>query len=237
MARLSLDAVKTELALERWVLVSEEYVNLDTELTMLCPEGHKVFLPLKQWRRKKECPTCEANIYRAVENVVSAPKKKGVVRTLALDNSTTITGWAVFDGRELVGRGKVSMTQKDAMARITGLKEWLMSMIARWNPDNIAIEDIQKQDNVKIFKTLAHLQGVLLNVFYEQKINYEVVHSASWRSYCGIKGRNRTDLKRAAQKYVKDKYDISVTQDEADAICLGHYAIESVLKNNEFSKW
>lgn len=36
-------------------------------------------------------------------------------------------------------------------------------------------------------------------------------------------GRNikRAQLKAQAQKFVKDHYDIEVTEDEADAICIG----------------
>ena len=41
------------------------------------------------------------------------------------------------------------------------------------------------------------------------------------------------DQKRAAQLLVKEKYDKNVTQDEADAICIGLYMVEKHMKNNE----
>ena len=237
MARLQISDIKTELSLKGWVLLSSDYQNLNTELEMLCPEGHKVFMSLKQWRRKAECPTCSANVYATLNEVVSVQKKAGKKRVLALDDSTTITGWAVFDDEELVGYGKIEMTQKTPLERISGVKQWMFSMLMKWRPDVVAIEDIQQQKNVQIFKVLAHLQGVLLNTLFENKTEFEIVHVASWRSYCEVRGRSRAELKKNAQARIKDWYDVSVSQDEADAICLGRYAIKETLKNNEFVDW
>ncbi len=237
MARLQISNIKTLLSLKGWVLLSSDYQNLNTELEMLCPEGHKVFMSLKQWRRKAECPTCSANVYATLNEVVSVQKKAGKKRVLALDDSTTITGWAVFDDEELVGYGKIEMTQKTPLERIAGVKQWMLSMLMKWRPDVVAIEDIQQQKNVQIFKVLAHLQGVLLNTLFENKTEFEIVHVASWRSYCEVRGRSRAELKKNAQVRIKDWYDVSVSQDEADAICLGRYAIKETLKNNEFVDW
>jgi len=237
MAKLSIDKVKTELILKQWTLLTQKYTNLDTELEMLCPEGHKVFLSLKQWRRKAECPTCAANIYSSISEIASVQKQAGKTRILSLDDSTTTTGWAVFDGEELKGYGKIEMTQRAPTERIAALKQWMLSMLVKWKPDRVAIEDIQKQENIQIFKVLAQLQGVLENALFEQKIEYDVVHVASWRSFCEVKGRNRSELKKNAQGKVKQWYDVSVTQDEADAICMGRYAVSEFGKNNQFTAW
>ena len=237
MTKLSIASVRTELSLKGWVLLSIKYVNLDGELEMLCPEGHKVFMSLKQWRRKAECPTCSQNVFNTLKDIASVQKKANTERVLALDDSTTTTGWAVFDNEELVGYGKIEMTQSTPTERISALKQWLYSMIAKWRPDRVAIEDIQQQDNVQIFKILAQLQGVLVNALFEGKMEYDIIHVASWRSYCAIKGRSRSELKKNAQAKIKEWYDVTVTQDEADAICLGRYAVKEYGKNNEFSDW
>ena len=117
------------------------------------------------------------------------------------------------------------------------MNQWLLSMITRWKPDIVVLEDIQQQQNVQIFKTLAWLQGVLIHTLFISKTPYSVVHCATWRKSCGIKGRSRSDFKKAAQLLVKSWYDVSVTQDEADAICIGHHAITKELKNQEFHGW
>ncbi len=237
MPKLQIENVKTELSIKQWVLLSTKYTNLNTDLEMLCPEGHKVFMPLKQWRKKAECPTCSDNIYNTLNEIVSIQKKAGKKRILILDDSTTTTGWAVFDDQDLVGYGKIQMTQKHPVERIAALKQWMLSMLVKWQPDRVAIEDIQKQENMQIFKVLGHLQGVLINALYEHKTEYDIVHAATWRSYCEIRGGNRSDLKKNAQKKVKEWYDVSVTQDEADAICMGKFITNKYNKDNEFTEW
>jgi len=237
MAKLNISDIRIEMSIKSWVLLSTTYKNLDGELEMLCPEGHKVFMSLKQWRRKAECPTCSANVYNTLKEITVVQKKTGVSRILALDDSTTTTGWSVFDNEELVGYGKIEMTQKNPTERISALRQWLLSMLTKWHPDTVSIEDIQKQENVQIFKILAQLQGVLENTLFENKYHYTVDHVASWRSFCGVKGKSRSELKRNAQEKVKEWYDVTVTQDEADAICLGRYASNEYRINNNFAQW
>jgi hypothetical protein len=52
----------------------------------------------------------------------------------------------------------------------------------------------------------------------------EIVLAGTWKSFLGIKGRNRTEQKRNAQAYIVDNYSIKPTQDECDAICIGLWA-------------
>ena len=237
MTKLDINSIKMEMALKSWALLSVKYQNLDGELEMMCPEGHKVFTSLKQWRRKAECPTCATNIFSTLQDTVSVPKKAGVTRILALDDSTTITGWAIFDDDQLIRYGKIQMTQSNPLERIAATKQWMLSMIAKWKPNRVAIEDIQQQDNPQVFKVLAQLQGVLENALFENKYEFDVIHVASWRSFCEVKGRSRSDLKKNAQAKVKLWYDKTVTQDEADAICLGKFAVNQYAKNNDFYGW
>lgn len=56
------------------------------------------------------------------------------------------------------------------------------------------------------------------------RIPFLVVPAATWRNHSEIKGKTRTDRKRNAQLKVKRFYDVSITQDEADAILIGRYA-------------
>ena len=237
MTKLLISDIKADLSLKGWVLLSSSYQNLDGELEMLCPEGHKCFMSLKQWRRKAECPTCSANVYNTLKEVTTVQKKTGVYRILALDDSTTVTGWAVFDNEELAGYGKIEMTQKAPMERITALKQWLMSMLSKWHPDMVVIEDIQQQDNIQIFKVLAQLQGVLLNALMENNYDYDIMHVATWRSHCEVRGKTRSELKKQAQEKIKNWYDVTVSQDEADAICMGRSSVHKHLQNNNFQDW
>jgi hypothetical protein len=118
-------------------------------------------------------------------------------------------------------------------------------MISSWRADRVVIEDIQLQNfeeenlntiGVTTFKALAHLQGVLIDLFYENKISYKIAHTGTWRKHIGVKGKSRTDKKKSAQLIVKELYQRDVSQDEADAICIGRYGI-TLFKELSFSDW
>lgn len=241
MAKLKIEDIRAEVQQCGWTLISEEYKNLDTDLEMACPYGHKVFVPFKKWRKHQSCPTCESS--HIVKNLSkSIPRKAaGVKRILALDDATGTTGYAIFDGDALVTYGKVTMGGLTAIERIVGVKQWLVSMIENWNPDIVAVEDIQLQqgkfENVKTFKVLAQLQGTLLATLFENKVESAVIPPATWRSTCGINARTRADQKRQAQKKIEDWYDIKATQDEADAICIGYHMAMKYIKDTYMLNW
>jgi hypothetical protein len=118
-----------------------------------------------------------------------------------------------------------------------------MNTIENWQIDKVALEDIQLQkftkangvggEAVTTYKTLAQLQGTLAVTTLEDNISAIIVSPATWRSHCKIKAKSRADQKRAAQLLVKKRFNKDVTQDEADAICIGLYIVEQYLRNNE----
>lgn len=211
--------------------MSTEYVNLKTDLEIICPEGHTNYVSYEKWRRGNyECPICKQNPFAKAEANVT--KKKGY-RILAFDQASITSGWSVFDNEELIGYGKWSSDGSKSTERIAKTKYWIASMIKKWKPDEVIFEDIQLHsfqkngmtgDAVITFKKLAHLQGVLKNYCYEMGLPYQVVPPATWRAYSEVKGKERTDKKRSAQLIVKKYYDVSVTQDEADALLIGRWA-------------
>lgn len=230
MARITLDIINEELKESGWKCVSTEYKNLDSELCFNCEEGHEVYAPWKKIRTKRDCPICKQNKFKKLVESVK-PKPKGRKRVLALDQATHTTGWSIFDGEVLVRYGTFNTEIKDETARINAIKNWMLSMISNWNPDCVAIEGIQYQDessgqkvSVTVFQGLARLQGVLMDACYSQKIDFVICPTNTWRNHCGVKGRYRADKKRSMQLVAKKDYDITVTDDEADAIGIGKYA-------------
>ena len=251
MARISIEQIKKEAEDRNWSLVSETYKNLDTEIEFKCPEGHTVITTYAVWRAHHRCPICDNPKLELSTKVI--PKKKGIKRILALDQATHVTGWAIFDGNCVIKYGIVTLEQGDLDRRINDLKIWLANMIEIWKPDKVLAEDIQLQEkkqgrtwendtgdqvmNVNTFKTLAQLQGVLADYLYEKKIEYKFVHTATWREACGISGKYRADKKKSAQLKVKEWFGIDVTNDEADAICIGYYGAAALKKNTQLLDW
>lgn len=240
MARITLEEIAQELAKENWKVLSTEYTNLSTEMCFECNEGHKVYTTWDKLRRKRECPVCKQNTLKENKPVLKE-KKKGLKRTFALDQASHKTGWAVFDGKELVRYGVLEVKGEDEIERFHEIKTWLIGIIAVWEPDLVAIEGIQYQTNIGMgvttFQTLARLQGILIDTCFELGVPYIVCPTNTWRAHCGVKGRNRNDKKRSMQLLVKEWFDITVTDDESDAIGIGKYAAETFNKQVEIVNW
>ena len=242
MARITIETINEELAATGWKCISTEYKNLDSELQFNCEEGHLVCAPWKKIRKLPECPVCKRNKHKSNNALLVEPKKKGQKRILALDQATHLSGWSIYDGQTLIRYGTFETNQKDEIQRISTIKNWFLSMLDNWKPDFVAIEGIQFQDEssgnkmgVTVFQGLARLQGVLMETCYSQGVDYTVCPTNTWRNHCGVKGRYRADKKRSMQLIAKKWYDITLTDDEADAVGIGRYAAD--LNKIEVTNW
>lgn len=173
---------------------------------------------------------------------------------LAVDQSTSISGYAVFKDEELIERGKVSF-EGSPIERMIEIKNWLLEKVEELKEKYsdsellVILEDIQYQpyyektnyanqgviQNAMTFKTLAQLQGILIAALVENSIPYKTYFSSSWKSTFGIKGKSRAEQKNNAKQYIKETMNIDkITQDECDAILLGLHAVK---KDNEEINW
>lgn len=242
MARIKIEEIKEEAKKENWEVISNKYTNLDTEMIFECPEKHKVYLPYKKIRNKWECPVCKMNNFK-IEQIEYIPKKKGVQRVLGLDQATHISGFSIFDNEKLIHHGTLEVFEDDEIERDNHIKQWLISIIESWKIDLIGMEDIQLQQfnnrdiGVTTFKILARLQGILMECCYELGIDYILCPPATWRAHCKVKGRTKSDKKKSMQLIVKELFDISVNNDEADAIGIGKYIAETKKKQKEIFNW
>ena len=148
-------------------------------------------------------------------------------KILALDQASRVSGWAVFIDGNLIEWGHLDTPQEELGIRLLKIREFIINKVQEWDIDTIAFEDIQLQSsvqsNVKTYKVLANVYGVVLETATELNKEYKIIHSQVWKSYLQIKGKNRPDQKKNAKEYVVKTYGIKPTQDEADAICIGTY--------------
>lgn len=238
MARISIDTIAQELALDGWKVASDEYVNLKSEMEFECAEGHQVFSTWEKIRQKRLCPVCEQNQFKDPKPIIQA-KIPGTERVLALDQASNVTGWAVFDGKKLVQYGVHKTKAREEMERLHEVNMWLVSMLQNWQPDLVGLEGIQYQQNfgVTTFQTLARLQGILAETCRQANIPFQFCPTNTWRAHCGVKGQARADKKKSMQLLVKQWYDISVTDDCADAIGIGKYVAETHAPQVEIVSW
>ena len=242
MARILLEEIQNTLAPLGWSVVSPKYDRLDDEMIFKCPEGHEVYSTWRKIRTKAECPICAATAWRANGTVIS--KKKNTFRVLGLDQATHTTGFAIMDNGELQKYGIFEAKDNGEPARLVEIRNWFLSMIELWQPDYIEIEGIQFQEQVGgarmgvvVFSTLSHLQGVLIETAKELDIPLDVVPTNTWRAHCHVKGRSRADKKASMRAIVKSTYDVTVTDDCADAIGIAKYCADTKTTKTEMFKW
>lgn len=159
---------------------------------------------------------------------------------LALDQASVTSGYSVFKNGKLHTFGKFTFNDSDLGERLCKIKNKILELIEEYEIDELIFEDIQLQNNVtqnvQTFKTLAEVYGLIDQLASELKIPHRSYLASSWKSQLGIKGKNRVEQKRNAQKYVLDTYGIKCTQDEADAICIGDCAVKRESLNG-FISW
>lgn len=146
------------------------------------------------------------------------------MRLLSLDQSSHITGYAIFEENKLIQNGKFNLDSEDIGDRLYDYRQTLIKLIEQYNPDKVYFEDIQMQgqvNNVVTYRILAEILGITEELMVELKIPYDIISSQTWKSKLDIKGKARTEQKRNATLWVLNTYGKKVTQDEADAICLG----------------
>lgn len=142
-------------------------------------------------------------------------------KLLALDQASQVSGYAVFDeDGTLVAYGKIT-AEGEPIDRIIELTKKVDKIIEEFGIEEVVLEDIYYSGNVETFKVLSFTMAGLLFLLTEKEMPYSVLNATIWKSKCGVKGKDRPEQKRNAQKFVENEYGIKVIQDIADAICIG----------------
>lgn len=153
---------------------------------------------------------------------------------LALDQSSRVSGYAIFQDNVLTASGTFTVSDHDMGERLVKIRNYIINLIQKHKIDQVLFEEIQYQKqkdgktpiNITTYKALAEVFGVCEELFAELGMPAEVIPSSTWKSGLGIKGANSTEQKKNAQVYVLNTYNKKVSQDECDAICIGSYYIK-----------
>lgn len=151
-------------------------------------------------------------------------------KLLSLDQASRVSGYAIFEDGNLIQVGHFSCEDVDDGDRFHHIKNEIQSLIEQNSITEIVFEDIYmdggKVNNVATFKKLAAVYGVVYELGTSLGLPITPVLATVWKPGIGIKGRTRADQKRSAQAYVLEHYQKKVTQDEADAVCIGIYYLK-----------
>jgi Holliday junction resolvasome RuvABC endonuclease subunit len=145
--------------------------------------------------------------------------------TIALDESTKSTGYAVFQDTKLIDYGAFIQNSKNVLERVSNIINDIEEMIEYYNPSNMVIENVQITMSAPTAKSLMGLQFLIELLCYRKNINCTTIRTAHWRKVLGLSNSpkiKKEDKKKEAINYVKDKYGINEKiNDVTDAICIG----------------
>lgn len=157
-------------------------------------------------------------------------------RILALDQSSKVSGYAVFEDGTLKDYGHFTCTSDDIAIRLMNIRQQVENLIDKYNITEMVIEDIQLQEgvgnNVATFKLLSEVFGVITELGAEKDISTAAVLAIKWKNGLKFRTRRREEQKREAQETANLLFGVKATQDEADAICIGVYYLKTFVFNN-----
>lgn len=145
---------------------------------------------------------------------------------LSLDQASRTTGYTVWSDGKPIKISHFNAKGTTLGERLTSIKQQVLKLIEENNIEQVAFENIQLQQNVETFKMLAEVIGMLETTLTEIKIPYEIVAPVVWKANIKAASKGRTKEKALTQKWVKDTYGLSCTEDEADSCALGAYVVK-----------
>ena len=153
-------------------------------------------------------------------------------KILALDQATVNTGWALISDKGILDYGLLHVDSAlPNEERLRVMHSNIKRLITKSKPSFVVIEAVQCQKNFGTFGLLSLLQGTIIAELFNKKINWDIVPCSKWRKYCGVKGKSRAEFKANARKFVYEKYNITASEDEADAIGIATWAIGNITED------
>lgn len=157
------------------------------------------------------------------------------MRVLALDQATYITGFSYWIDGKMVECGTLNEEsaknkKKPIVERMNSMSLQIDDILKNHEVDFVCIEGVQYQSNQKVYSQLSQLQGMIFKTLLLADIGFCVVEPKSWKSFCGVAGKNRADEKEHTMAWVKEKFGVSLGEDIADSIGIGWWAINNLVQ-------
>lgn len=149
------------------------------------------------------------------------------MRVLGLDIATS-SGWSLLEGSyNATSYGKFVL-EGNIEKRLERLREAVEGLINDFKPDLIMLEDVYFGRNTQTYKTLCMYQAIVLLVAHDHQVEIQLITASQWKSTNEVRGRGRTEQKRAAQVVVQEKFGLKVVQDIVDSLLIAqhHFNIE-----------
>lgn len=125
------------------------------------------------------------------------------------------------------------------LMRVNFIMTGLLDRLEEYRPGIIVMEDVYAGRDYNTMKMLARIQGGVQGWCLTNGCSLIFKTPSHWRRELGIRSivdgvrLRRSALKAAAIKYIREKYHIDVTEDEAESICIGLSEVLQLNKNKK----
>lgn len=146
------------------------------------------------------------------------------MKLLALDTSSTQTGWAYYEDGQYIKSGVINLKKiKDVDLRVKSMINEINILLEKIVPNHVIIEDIVVQRNWHTFKILTIIVGSLYGLCINKDYSYSYYSPTQWRNIIdpGKKPKKGEELKNWDIEKAKMITKKKINDDEADAILLG----------------
>lgn len=147
------------------------------------------------------------------------------MKILSFDQSTRVTGWAVFEDGEYQDSGVIDLSKnKDTDDRSKQMGLAICEVIKSAKPDEVVLEEVQQQSNVDTVKKLARIQGMTIGFAAAMDIQTHILEPSKWRKALGYTQGpkvKRAELKQQSMNYVKENLGFDYfSEDRCEACCI-----------------
>ena len=127
---------------------------------------------------------------------------------LALDASTTSTGYAVFDDGVLVDKCVIRFKNSDVKERIKYIYSEVKDLFKKNTYEHVFLEDVPLSHTVnrRVAENLLLLQGTIYSLCIEHGCDFIQMEPTHWRKLAEIKSKRREEQKAEAIQMVNDIY-------------------------------
>lgn len=153
-------------------------------------------------------------------------------KLLALDTSTSSTGWAYFENGKYVVSDVISIkNQKDTDLRMEQMISEIYRLIECYSPTVVVTEMTVVVRNPAVQRMLTMILGAVYGNCVVNDIDYYSLRPTEWRKLIdsGKKPKKRDELKEWSKQKVFELYGIdNVTDDVSDAILIGQAYVNMI---------
>lgn len=148
------------------------------------------------------------------------------MKVLSLDQSTRVSGYAVFENGEYVHSGMIDMSKSklETDERSFKMAEEIWKVIEKYRPEYLILEETQQQSNVKTVIILSRLQGMIIGYAEAHGVETHILQPSRWRKALGYSQGSkvkRAELKQQSLDYVKEHLGLTLSEDQAESCCIG----------------